>query len=139
MGGDKGINFSGQLIFRNAKLVKEIKETEIKQENTLKRLVKEANPRIIERVPKNNQFKFKIIYFPLKDEHNKITKQNIRNLIVCMRFLEDHYLGGNGSRGYGKIKFSTLKLDTMFKSLKELQIALKTNGTTDKLNTEEGQ
>ena len=88
----------------------------------------EANPRINERAPKNNKFKFKIIYLPMKDEDIKITKENIKNLIVCMRFLEDHSLGGNGSRGYGKIKFSDLKLDTTCKTLKDLQIALTTNG-----------
>ena len=35
-------------------------------------------------------------------------EDNFLNLIKAMKLLEDNYLGGSGSRGYGKIKFKNL-------------------------------
>ncbi len=35
---------------------------------------------------------------------------NISSILDAMRLLEDNYLGGSGSRGFGQIKFENIKL-----------------------------
>jgi len=94
--------------------------TEIKQENVIDRLTSAANPRKIERVPKGALFKFQLIYNVFDEED-----ENRFNEVVlkALRLLEDDYIGGMGSRGYGKIKFEDLKRADMtiedYKSGKE--------------------
>ena len=82
-----------------------ISGAELKYENTINRIDSSANPRNIERVPKNSKFNFEII-FSVYDEDD----DNISYLLDAMRLLEDNYLGGSGSRGFGQIKFENIKL-----------------------------
>ncbi len=66
-----------------------------------------ANPRQIERVIRGCRFDVNILY----DGSNEAeTAEDIALLAEGMRLLEYDYLGGHGSRGYGKVKFSDLKL-----------------------------
>lgn len=37
-------------------------------------------------------------------------KEDIKNLINLMKMLEDDYLGGSGSRGYGKVELKITKI-----------------------------
>ena len=121
-GGEDGQGFVGRLIFKDIKPIKSEHSLESKFENTLKRLVREANPRIIERVCPDTEFSFKIIYQDFINDKNETTVSNISRLLACMRFLEDSYLGGNGTRGSGKILFSDLYLnDAFYNTLKEMQ------------------
>ncbi len=80
--------------------------TEMKHENTIKRLTSEANPRSQERVPKGSMFDFEKIYSIYSDEDY----DNIKVLFSAMKLLEDNYLGGSGTRGYGKIKFEKIQI-----------------------------
>lgn len=85
----------------------ELDYTEGKWENTIDRQTGTAgNPRQIERVPSGAIFDFELIYNVYddgkKDEH-------LAEIKKAMRLLEDDYLGGSGSRGYGKIKFIEIK------------------------------
>ena len=64
-----------------------------------------ANPRNIERVPKDSKFDFEIIFSVYEGDDD-----NVSALLDAMRLLEDNYLGGSGSRGYGQIKFENIKL-----------------------------
>ena len=90
-----------RLLFRDMILpdasVEELREfglytaTEVKFENAINRLTAVAN----------------ILY----DGSNEAeTAEDIALLAEGMRLLEYDYLGGHGSRGYGKVKFSDLKL-----------------------------
>lgn len=104
-----------RLIVRDSYLteesVKELKEfsmendyTEIKWENTVNRTKGSAeHPRQIERVPKGAKFTYEMIL----DVYNEdLSGNTYRSLIAkAMKLLEDDYLGGNGTRGYGRIKF----------------------------------
>jgi len=87
----------------------ELDYTEGKWENTIDRktgTAAGAGPRQIERVPAGAIFDFELIYNVYddgkKDEH-------LAEIKKAMRLLEDDYLGGSGSRGYGKIKFIEIK------------------------------
>jgi CRISPR-associated protein Csm3 len=84
-----------------SKWEKEGKFTEIKWENTIDRVNSSANPRQLERVPKGAKFRYEMILDVYEGEEGKY-KPLIEK---AMNLLEDDYLGGSGSRGYGKIKF----------------------------------
>ena len=78
--------------------------TESKWENSIDRLTSSANPRIIERVPQGSVFAIEVIYTIYNDDDIK----NLKYLKEGFEFLEDDYLGGNGTRGYGKVNFENI-------------------------------
>lgn len=82
-----------------------VRGTELKWENTLNRIDSSANPRSLERIPKGSAFNFEIIFSVYEGDN-----ENISNLLESMALLEDNYLGGSGSRGYGKVVFDKIKV-----------------------------
>lgn len=76
--------------------------TEIKYENTISRITSVANPRQIERVPSGALFDFSLVY-NIEDEDD--LEEDMKNTGYAMMLLEHDYLGGHGSRGYGKVQF----------------------------------
>jgi CRISPR-associated protein Csm3 len=79
--------------------------TEIKFENTINRATGVANPRQIERAVRGSRFDLDIIYEVEKE--NEIL-EDITILAEGMKLLQYDYLGGNGSRGYGKVRFEDI-------------------------------
>lgn len=84
----------------------ETKYTEVKYENSINRLTSRANPRPQERVPAGAIFKAEFVVDEYENDGNKF----LRNLLLAMKLLEDDYLGGSGSRGYGKIVFKNIEI-----------------------------
>lgn len=85
----------------------ELTYTEIKWENNIDRLTSKAqHPRQTERVPAGSFFDFSMIFNLLDSKDTECFKHFIKSL----RLLEDDYIGGNGSRGYGRIRFSELTI-----------------------------
>jgi len=82
--------------------------TEIKFENTIDRLTAVANPRQLERVPAGAEFAFKLAY---NVEDLSELEEDMKHLGYGIYLLEDDYLGGHGSRGYGRIGFEDITLD----------------------------
>lgn len=82
--------------------------TEIKFENSIKRTTAVANPRQIERVVRGSEFPMEIIYEVRPDDTEDTIRTDFEILREGFRLLEYDYLGGNGSRGYGKVKFRDL-------------------------------
>lgn len=80
--------------------------TESKTENALDRFTSKANPRTIERVPAGAKFSFEFVY----NIYDKKDIENFKYIRQAINLLEDDYIGGNGSRGYGQIKFETTKI-----------------------------
>ena len=80
--------------------------TELKTENTIDRVTSTANPRTMERVPAGSVFAYEMIF----DIYHNNDHQLLKNLFTAMYLLENSALGGSGSRGSGKIKFTDLKL-----------------------------
>jgi CRISPR-associated protein Csm3 len=76
--------------------------TEIKAENRINRITGTAeHPRFTERVPAGAEFNFRItLKIYSKEDENLLDI-----LLKGMKLLELDYLGGCGSRGYGRIKF----------------------------------
>jgi CRISPR-associated protein Csm3 len=73
--------------------------TEVKSENAIDRITSQANPRTLERVPAGARFRTRFVMdllFP--------------RVLEGIRLLEDDALGGGGSRGSGRVRFSNLRL-----------------------------
>lgn len=86
-----------------------ISYTEIKTENTINRITGTAqHPRQLERVPAGAEFNFEIIYNVFNEEEKV---EHLNALMQAMRMLQDDYLGGSGSRGYGQIGFTSMKYE----------------------------
>ena len=75
--------------------------TDVKTEVVIDRITSQATPRQIERVPAGSQFGFGMIFNIFVKEDSNFLK----HVFQAMALLEDDSLGGQGSRGYGKIKF----------------------------------
>ena len=78
-----------------------------------------ANPRMIERVPAGMEFDFQLVY-NIEDENQM--EEDMEVLRRGFRLLQLDYLGGHGSRGYGRIAFSSFcvqKMDPKTAEMKE--------------------
>ena len=84
--------------------------TEVKFENTINRLTAVANPRQIERVIRGAKFDLEIICEGKDDEE---MLSGVKLIAEGMKLLSLDYLGGHGSRGYGRVKFSGLNAETV--------------------------
>lgn len=100
-------------------------KTEVKFENSIKRTTAVANPRQIERVVRGAKFPLNLIYHVkqkdnITDEESFETmKKDFEIIKNGLTLLEYDYLGGSGSRGYGKVKFSDLSAKTVIGSVPE--------------------
>jgi CRISPR-associated protein Csm3 len=80
--------------------------TEVKSENAIDRITSQANPRTLERVPAGARFRIRMVMDVLCPEDIPLFGLVAEGL----RLLEDDALGGGGSRGSGRVRFSNLKL-----------------------------
>ena len=81
--------------------------TEVKFENTINRLTAVANPRQIERSVAGAQYGLDLIYSVEKEDQIAEDFETIRDGLILLSY---DYLGGSGSRGYGRVKFSDLSV-----------------------------
>ncbi len=79
--------------------------TEVKSENAVDRITSQGSPRTLERVPAGARFKVRLVLDILCDED----KDLVAKVAEGLRMLEDDSLGGGGSRGNGRVKFSSVK------------------------------
>ncbi len=81
--------------------------TENKYENTIDRVKGiAAHPRQIERVPAGAEFAVELVV-NIWDGDNE--NEQVQMLKDAIRLIENDYLGGSGSRGYGQVRFGELK------------------------------
>src|SRR5437763_932151 len=80
--------------------------TEVKSENAVDRITSQANPRTLERVPAGARFHFRMVLDVLCSEDRPL----LARVAEGLRLLEDDALGGGGSRGNGRVTFSSLTL-----------------------------
>jgi CRISPR-associated protein Csm3 len=114
---EKGKETISRLIFRDAVLdesdfkkvftdndaILDTEYTEAKYENTIDRksgTTKKGGLRQIERVPAGAKFKFEIVVNIFDEDANDPIIDKLKEGI---ELLKDNYLGGSGSRGYGKV------------------------------------
>ena len=94
---DEANNFESDLPF-----------TEAKTEVTIDRITAKAMPRTLERVPGGAIFNLNMVVNVFNEDDEK---ELIETLFRGMKLLENDYLGGSGSRGYGQIEFFDLKAE----------------------------
>lgn len=82
--------------------------TESKTEVAIDRVTAKAMPRTFERVPAGAKFKLNMVLNVFEGEDEKELKKTLKQAI---ELLQDDYLGGHGSRGYGQIEFKGLDID----------------------------
>lgn len=97
--------------------------TEVKFENTINRATAVANPRQIERVVRGSEFDLDILY---EVDNMDDLYEDIELIADAFKMLQYDYLGGSGSRGYGKVKFTDLCAKTVLGQLDK--------GVEDKIN-----
>ena len=90
--------------------------TEVKFENSINRATAVANPRQIERVVRGSIFELDIIY---EVENIEELLEDMGTIGEGMKLLQYDYLGGSGSRGYGKVGFSRLYADVVIGTIEE--------------------
>lgn len=104
-----------RLIVRDCDLIEESFEgkelnlpyAEAKTEVVIDRITAQATPRTLERVPAGAKFKMEMIlnlfdYNGIVDDE----KEYKDAIDKAIKLLENDYLGGNGSRGYGQVKIN---------------------------------
>lgn len=115
-------NKPSKIIFRDAYLTEKsaglLKEaenldmpyTEAKWENVINRVQGTAeHPRQTERIPAGVSFDVEIIINVWDNDADG--QKSLELLKKGIHALENDYLGGSGSRGYGQVKFSELKIE----------------------------
>lgn len=80
--------------------------TEVKSENSIDRLTAQSIARTLERVPAGARFRVRFVLDILCPEDREL----VAPFVAGLRLLEDDSLGGGGSRGSGRVHFSSWKL-----------------------------
>ena len=81
--------------------------SEIKFENGINRLTSVANPRQIERVPAGAKFRLQLNY---NIEQLAEVEEDMALLARAFTLLHMDYIGGHGSRGYGRVLIDQFKI-----------------------------
>ncbi len=82
-------------------------ELETKTENVINRLKGKAeHPRTFERVPAGTEFNMELVVGLYSDGDKELIKYPLKALSL----LENSYLGGSGTRGYGKVEFTDIEV-----------------------------
>lgn len=96
--------------------------TEVKFENNINRASAVATPRQIERAIKGLQFGIDMIYEVKNGKEDEVI-DDIKLLAEGMKMLEYDYLGGSGSRGYGKVQFFDMTAKVVIGALDDSVVA----------------
>lgn len=100
------ISGPSRLIVRDSFASKDV-DLELKTENMINRLEGKAeHPRTTERIPPGTEFDFEMVYSIYEEKDYR----RLDYLFRLLSMLEDSYLGGSGSRGYGKIEIRDIKI-----------------------------
>jgi CRISPR-associated protein Csm3 len=89
------------------KINSELRFSELKTEVAIDRVTSAAVPRTMERVPAGAVFGPAEMVFGI---YGKEDYDRLKTVIEAMQLVEDDYLGGAGSRGSGKVKFTSIKV-----------------------------
>lgn len=112
----RDVSLTEEALMRLTEAETEGEFTEAKWEVAIDRITSEANPRQSERVPAGATFgPFELVYGIYT--RNAVSSSQIEaelalfdTVLAGMELLQDDYLGGSGTRGYGKIAFEKLEM-----------------------------
>ena len=89
---------------------REIGLTEVKTENGISSADARANPRQIERVSSGVVFGVRIVYDVMNQAE---LDEDFTYLARGLKLLQFDYLGGNGTRGYGRVLFNNIRITSL--------------------------
>ena len=104
------LQFSDMFLQNAAALLAHGGITEDKAENFITRSTSIANPRHIERVVRGA--KFKVVWFYTAENPSEILT-DMQTLSAACRLLQMDYLGGSGTRGYGRVALDQFSFEAM--------------------------
>ena len=104
------LQFSDAFLTNRDQLKKRGGSTEIKSENTITRSTSIANPRSMERVVRGAEFGV-VWYYTMEDDTELL--DDMKLLAEGCKLLNLDYLGGSGTRGYGRVAFSDFEVRTL--------------------------
>ncbi len=87
--------------------------TEVKTEVSIDRVTSAANPRQLERVPAGTVFGPAELVYSIYSVNGSDAAQDVewlRTVVEGLQLLEDDYLGGQGSRGSGKVRLQNIQV-----------------------------
>ncbi len=108
------LQFSDAFLLNRDEMLASGGVTEVKAENTITRSTSIANPRTMERVVRGAKFGLTWYYSPEKPED--IT-EDMNTLAEACRLLSLDYLGGSGTRGYGRVGFEDFHVELLYGQL----------------------
>ncbi len=104
---DADLTAEWETILKNSEYT-DLPYTEIKWENAINRLTGTAkDPRQLERIPAGAEFQLNFVINVFDGESGQELLTLLKNGLEA---LEDDYLGGSGSRGYGQVKIGELAI-----------------------------
>lgn len=104
------LQFSDAFLANRDQLIKRGGITEVKSENSINRATSVANPRSMERVVRGAEFAVTWFY-TMDDEADLLADMQL--LAEGLRLLSLDYLGGSGTRGYGRVMFDRFNVEPL--------------------------
>ena len=104
------LQFSDAFLVNRDQLLRRGGITEVKSENPISRATSIANPRSMERVVRGAEFK--ITWFYTMDDETELLA-DMQLLAEGCRLLSLDYLGGSGTRGYGRVAFDQFAVEPL--------------------------
>lgn len=108
------LQFSDAFLANRKEMLRRGGITEVKSENTINRITSVANPRSMERI--NRGASFKVVWFYTMISSNELL-EDMQTLAEGCKLLNMDYLGGSGSRGYGRVALDHFTISDMWGDL----------------------
>ena len=108
------LQFSDAFLVNRDQLLHTSGITEVKAENFITRATSVANPRSTERVVRGAQFG--VTWFYTMEDDKQIL-EDLQTLSDGCKLLSMDYLGGSGTRGYGRIGFHNFAVNVLYGDL----------------------
>ena len=104
------LQFSDAFLSNRDQLIRRGGITEVKSENTITRSTSIANPRSMERVVRGAEFG--VTWFYTMDDGDELLA-DMALLAEACKLLSLDYLGGSGTRGYGRVMFENFTVEPL--------------------------
>lgn len=101
------LQFADAFLCNAQEIAKRSALTEVKYENTIDRHTAQAMPRPIERTVRGGVFQIRLVYDIDREED---ILPDMHTIAQGFQLLSMDYLGGHGSRGYGRVGFSAFEV-----------------------------